>query len=403
VLGVGSHGPLGPAPAPPSPVVDRDERLAWLAMASVVRLEPPAYFALVKAHGSARAVLAAARRGGAALAAPGVNDASSLAALLATATERVEAIDREVARLGLAVVTVDDAGYPARLRRIDLAPPVLLVHGDVGSLEAERSVAVVGTRRPTEAGRLTAARIGGALARTGTVVVSGLAVGIDGAAHAASVASGAPTIAVIAGGHDRVYPMAHQRLAREIVAAGGAIVSEMTPGTPPRGAYFIRRNRLIAGLADATVVVEAGVRSGALATARWALEQGRECFLVPGPIDEPASSGCLAFLRRNPGATRIVAGVSELLDDLGIVEAERGPRAERVATVVQAELGRTEAAVARQMARGRTSVDEISLAAGLPVATVLGALTMLEMRGMVAGVYGRYRLTGRLAAAPDRG
>jgi DNA processing protein len=221
---------------PPSPVADREERLAWLAMASVVRLEPPAYFALVRAHGSALAVLAAAREGGAALAAPGVSEPSVLAPLLVAAADRIGTIAAEVARLELEILTVDDSGYPSRLRRIDLAPPVLLVHGDVACLEQDSCVAVVGTRRPTEAGRLTAARIGGALARADSVVVSGLAVGIDGAAHAAAVAMGAPTVAVIAGGHDRIYPAAHQRLAREIVAGGGAIVSEMSPRHSPMGA-----------------------------------------------------------------------------------------------------------------------------------------------------------------------
>jgi DNA processing protein len=385
-----------------APAGDDAERLAWLAMASVVRLQPPAFFALIGAHGSARAVLAAARRGSVALGPDGTAQDPAMAGLLAGAADTANSIAADIDRLGLEVLTVDDPRYPSRLRAIDLAPPLLLVRGDVRSLEPDSSVAVVGTRRPTEEGRLVASRIAGALARVGSTVVSGLAVGIDGAAHAASVAENAPTVAVIAGGHGRIYPSAHERLADAIVAAGGAIVSEMVPATPPLGAYFIRRNRLIAGLADATVVVEAGVRSGALATARWALEQGRDCYLVPGSIDAPASSGCLGLLRLYAPITRIVAGVGELLDDLGVLDAahEGAPRRRRRwQTVALSELGATEAIVARELLRGRTSVDEIASRSQLAVATVLGALTMLEMRGLVTGVYGRYRPTGRLASS----
>jgi DNA processing protein len=181
----------------------------------------------------------------------------------------------------------------------------------------------------------------------------------------------------------------------------------MAPGTPSLAAYFIRRNRLIAGLADATVVVEAPVRSGALSTARWALEQGRECFVVPGPIDEPRSAGCLALLRDCAPMTRVVAGVGELLADLELLLGDGAPRRRRRresrAALVLAELGPTEEAVARQLLAGRTTVDGIAAATRLPVATVLGALTMLELRGYVTGIYGRYRASGLLATAdPDR-
>ena len=131
-------------------------------------------------------------------------------------------------------------------------------------------------------------------------MVSGLAVGIDGAAHAAAVHAHGLTVAVIGSGHGALRPHAHSRLARSIVEAGGAIVSELGPDIRPSKGTFPRRNRIISGLADATVVVEAPARSGALITASWALEQGRECFLVPGSIDAPASAGCLAFLREFP-------------------------------------------------------------------------------------------------------
>jgi DNA processing protein len=393
---------------PSNTAAARDERLAWAAMASIVALEPPTFMALVAAHGTARRVLEAAMIGREALAGRGpVGPPIDLPDQLREAAGRVAGIASDVARLRLTIVTAEDADYPSRLRAIDLAPPVLFVRGDVAALEPERSVAVVGTRRPTEGGRLVSARIAGTLARHGVVVDSGLAIGIDGAAHAAAVASGSPTVAIIAGGHGRIYPAAHERLADDIVATGGAIVSEMAPGTPSLAAYFIRRNRLIAGLADATVVVEAPVRSGALSTARWALEQGRECFVVPGPIDEPRSAGCLALLRDCAPMTRVVAGVGELLADLELLLGDGSPRRRRRresrAALVLAELGPTEEAVARQLLAGRTTVDGIAAATRLPVATVLGALTMLELRGYVTGIYGRYRASGLLATAdPDR-
>ena len=201
---------------------------------------------------------------------------------------------------GSQVVTVDDAAYPGRLAAIEFPPHLLFVHGDVAALAPEHAVAVVGTRRATIAGRGLAARIAHALSAAGATIVSGLALGIDGAAHAATVDAGGRTVAVIGGGHGQVYPRAHARLARAIVDAGGAVVSELAPDFEPTKGTFPRRNRVISGLADATVVIEAPARSGALVTASWALEQGRDCFLVPGRVDDPASAGCLVVPARVP-------------------------------------------------------------------------------------------------------
>ena len=177
-------------------------------------------------------------------------------------------------------------------------------------------------------------------------VVSGLAFGIDGAAHEATLRAGGTTVAVIGGGHATLGPSAHNRLAEAIIAAGGAVVSELAPDVAPSKGTFPRRNRIISGLTDATVVVEAPASSGALITASWALEQGRGCFLVPGPIDSRTSAGCLAFLREFAEVTNIVSGVPQLIADLGF----SGPRSwtatpSRGAT--EQDLGRTEAVIAR--------------------------------------------------------
>jgi DNA processing protein len=322
-----------------------------------------------------------------------VAEAIAEAALLAGRT--IERIDG----LGLHVVTVADPSYPRRLGAIDMPPHVLFVQGDPDALEARNAVAIVGTRRATDAGRAIAARLAAALVSVSCTVVSGLATGIDGSAHSATVHAGGTTVAVIGSGHAALFPRVHQRLADSIVAAGGAIVSELAPDVRPTHGTFPRRNRVISGLADATVVVEAPARSGALITASWALEQGRECFIVPGSIDAPASAGCLAFLREFGGSARIVAGIPQLIDDLGLAEqlTEPGIGANAAATLV--DVGEAAGRIGRELVLGRATVDELVAVTGWPVASVLAALTLLERHGLAVGIYGRFRPAGGLAAA----
>jgi DNA processing protein len=308
------------------------------------------------------------------------------------------------------LVLADDA-YPSRLRRIGLPPPVLYVRGSVAALDRPRAVAIVGTRRPTEVGRGTAGRIADAVAGLGATVVSGLALGVDAAAHAAAVRGGHPTVAVIGGGHDRLYPASHRGLVQRIVETGGAVISEFAPETTPTRGTFPRRNRIISGLADATVVVEAGARSGALTTAAWALEQGRTLHVVPGRMDDPSVAGSLAFVREAGAEVHLVVGIPELLEDLGLaggpapLPPRRGslPALARPAVAtpgaVLASLPPVEQAIAAAIARGSTSVDELVAATDLGGATVLGALTALEIRGLVLETFGRYRAAGPLAAA----
>ncbi|HEY7523493.1 MAG TPA: DNA-processing protein DprA, partial [Candidatus Limnocylindrales bacterium] len=327
------------------------------------------------------------------------------AALLVGAARAPDEIAASIRAAGLEILTVHDPDYPPRLRWIDLPPHVLFIRGERSALAHDRAVAVVGTRRPTEHGRRIAARLATVLSRTRAAVVSGLAVGIDGAAHAAVIAEleltagQGPTVAVLGGGHARLFPRAHRRLADRIVDTGGALVSEFAPATEPSRGTFPRRNRIISGLSEATIVVEARIRSGALITAAWALQQGRACYLVPGRIDDPASSGCLEFLREAGGEARIVASVDLLLEDLGLASVPDGAgHVDALAPLV--ELGETGAMVGERLVRGLTTVDELVASTGLPVASVLAALTMLETRGLVIGAYGRYRPAGRLAGRP---
>jgi DNA processing protein len=454
------------------------ERDAWVVLLSVPGLGPISFGALLAAFGSARAVLegATAPDGPARLLATlaeaaadadrapeaGLFDACAttdeeeaaapggvsrgrrrpaigpdLAARICDVAAGGVAQVERVRALGLTVVTLEEPSYPARLRQVELPPPLLFVQGSVAALDARHAVAVVGTRRPTDKGRLIAGWIGSAIARTGAVVVSGLAVGIDGAAHAAVVAEGGRTVAVLGGGHARLFPRAHERLAEAIVAAGGAVVSELTPATSPSRGSFPRRNRLVSGLSEATVVVEAGRRSGALITAGWALEQGRECFLVPGPFDSPTSAGCHAFLRSFPGQARVVSGIAELIEDLGLDGGTEGAAGLEVDTgvvasaedagatpsgmgrtrrsapssaalgsgrgAVLASLGPVERVLAEELARGAATADQLAARTSLTCAAVLSALTLLELRGLATSAYGRYSPSGSLASWPGSG
>jgi len=402
MLGVGRDRPPS---GEPETHAERDaesdaERDAWVVMASVDGLGPVAFGVLLRRFGNGRNVLdAAVRPGGRQLLSAAADPADRLegavAGRLVAAAHEADVIVGRAAELGLTVLTLEDERFPSRLLAVELPPHLLFIRGAPTALSRPHAVAIVGTRRPTEHGRRIAARVASAVADAGATVVSGLAVGVDGAAHAAAVGAGAPTVAVLGSGHGRLFPRAHQRLAEGIVEAGGAVVSEFFPDVGPTKGTFPRRNRLISGLSDATVVVEAPIRSGALITASWALEQGRECFLVPGPVDAPTSAGCLAFLREHWGAARIVAGIPELVEDLGLVGgSEDGPR-----TVAHVELGVVERALVDALADGASTTDDLVRAVRQSVATVLGGITVLEMRGLVASAYGRHRLAGRLAGA----
>lgn len=415
MLGVSAAGPTGATDAvePLGPPLERvsDERDAWAVLAGVDGLGPVGFNALLHRYGSGVAILkeAASPGGPGRLMAtphgeePGAHLRRALTATVAQAiADASQHADQTLGRLsalGLQVVTTADANYPRRLAMIDMPPHVLYVLGDPAALEARSAVALVGTRRATDAGRAIASRLASALASCGATIVSGLATGIDGAAHAATVHARGTTVAVIGSGHAALFPRIHKRLAGSIVDAGGAIVSELAPDIRPTHGTFPRRNRVISGLADATVVVEAPARSGALITASWALEQGRECYLVPGPIDAPASAGCLAFLREFAHGARIVAGIPQLIEDLGLAGQLVEPAVPATAASTLVEVGEAAGRIGREVLQGRSTVDELVAVTGWPVASVLTALTMLERQGLVVGVHGRYRAAGRLAAA----
>jgi DNA processing protein len=420
-LGVGT-GPEAGAEARFALQLGSEDRDALAVLVSVQGLGPMTLDRLLGRIGSPAAILAVANgpngtggllSAGAIPEAPWRSMAEPVAEAIVDAGRRREQILDGIARLDLRVLAIGDPDYPGRLMAIEIPPVILFVRGNAQALSADHSVAVVGTRRPTEAGRRIAARIGVGLARAGAVVVSGLAVGIDGAAHAGVISERAPTIAFIGSGHNRLFPAVHDRLADQIVEAGGAIVSEYSPDTEPTKGTFPRRNRLISGSSDAVIIVEAGAKSGALLTGSWALEQGRDCFVVPGSIDDVMSAGCLGFLRDWPGLVRIVSGIPQLIEDLGLPPAatQRAPvRPRRPTSTIRPPTPEAvlsggspdDRSVGQALLDGAVIVDEIVAMTRLTVGATLGALTRLEAAGHVSGRHGRYRLEGSWAGREPR-
>lgn len=232
----------------------------------------------------------------------------------------------ELARLGIRVARHGDGGYPPELGELPEAPPLLFVRG---AICPEPMVAVVGTRRCTAYGKELAFGYGAALAEAGWCVVSGLARGIDGAAHRGVVSVGGRGVAVLGSGLDVMYPAEHGELARALVATGGAVVSEYPPGTPPEAWRFPTRNRIISGMALAVVVVEAGVKGGALITAGYALSQGRPVFAVPGDVRRATSEGCNLLIR---DGAHPVLDPDDLVQELSLVHGAPANRSNRPAS-----------------------------------------------------------------------
>ena len=287
-----------------------EQRIDWLRLIRSENVGPRTFRALINQYGGASAALEAlpdlARRGG---------------RLLLKVTSRAEA-EKEIAaaaRLGARFIAMGEPDYPKTLQAADTAPPLICVRGSSEVL-SRPTVAMVGSRNASAAGLTFAERLSRQLGDAGYVVVSGLARGIDTRAHRATLATG--TIAVLAGGHDRVYPPENEPLLQAIIENNGAVISEMPMGWEPRGRDFPRRNRIVSGLAYGVVVVEAARRSGSLITARFALEQGREVFAVPGSPLDPRAEGTNDLIR--DGAT-LCAGLEHVTSVLEPLVAA-GPR-----------------------------------------------------------------------------
>jgi len=273
----------------------------------------------------------------------------------------------------LTVLTWENPAYPDRLRDIPQSPPVLYLSGSLRE-EDSTAVAVVGTRRMTSYGRQAAGEIAHYLARSGVTVVSGLARGVDGAAHRTALEAGGRTLAVLGSGMDRIYPPEHRGLAKEI-SGSGAVISDYPLGTPPDGSNFPPRNRIISGLSLAVVVIEAGRKSGALITARYAAEQGRDVFAVPGKIYAPESKGANYLLRQGAHPLTAPEQITEFLDLIGAEPAGGSPN--------QLPATPTEAVLYDILGADPVHVDELCAQSGLSAAEVTAALTVMELKGLV--------------------
>lgn len=294
--------------------LDDAQRLDWLRLIRSEGIGPRTFRALVNRFGGASAALAAL---------PDLARSRGRRVRVATAAE-AEREFRTAGRLGVRFVALGEDGYPMTLRAVDDAPPLLAVRGSADAI-VRPAIAIVGSRNASAVGRGFAEQLARALGREGFVVVSGLARGIDASAHAAATASG--TVAVLAGGHDRVYPAENVPLLDALLAAGGAAVSEMPLGWEPRAKDFPRRNRLVSGLSYGVVVVEAARRSGSLITARLALEQGREVFAVPGSPMDPRAEGTNDLIRQGATLCGSAEHVIEVLAPLVAAGAPTVPQA----------------------------------------------------------------------------
>ncbi len=279
---------------------------------------------------------------------------------------------------GIQVLTWEDEAYPQRLKEIDQPPPVLYLRGDYLTDDVF-AVALVGTRRVTPYGRQITEELSAFLAANGITVVSGLARGVDAIAHQTALKAGGRTIGVLGSGVDRIYPPEHRALAEQMLECG-AIISDYAPGTPPDASNFPPRNRIISGLSLAVVVVEAGETSGALITAEFAAEQGREVFAVPGSILAPQSKGTNKLIQN--GALPLLCA-DDLMQALDLTRLGEHKAARKIIPTDE-----TEARLMDVLGDEPLHVDEIRNRAELPIEKVSAALALMELKGMVRQVGG---------------
>jgi DNA processing protein len=304
----------------------------------------------------------------------------NLVANLAKARKEIslEKVWENIQKLGITVLTWEDPAYPSRLKDVSPSAPVLYLRG---TLEPDDTwaVAIVGTRRVSAYGRQVTARIATRLAQAGVTIVSGLARGVDGIAHKTALEQGGRTLAVLGSGVDRIYPPEHRNLATQIMEQG-AVISNYPPGTAPEASNFPPRNRIISGLSMATIIVEAGARSGALITAAFAVEQGRDVFAVPGSILAPQSQGTNRLIQEG---ARVLLDPQDILEVLDLTRVTEQSTARMVLPT-----NATEAQLFEVLSHEPLHVDEIRNQTRLSIEDVTANLALMELKGMVRQVGG---------------
>ncbi|MFE8031693.1 DNA-processing protein DprA [Thiohalocapsa marina] len=387
-------------------MTDSQHTQDWLVLSGLPGVGPRTIALLLQRFGTPRQVLSAGR---AALREAGLGQ-DAIDAALHPDEAAVAAALAWSEQPGASILTCDDPRYPPLLAALDAAPPVLFVRGRVDLL-AEPQLAIVGSRNPTPGGIEAAHDYARYLGGLGLTVTSGLAIGIDAAAHQGALCSGC-TIAVLGTGPDRVYPAANRALARRI-ADEGALVTEFPPGTGPQASHFPRRNRVISGLSLGTLVVEAAPKSGSLITARFAAEQGREVFAMPGSIHNPLARGCHGLIRQG---AKLVDSADQILEELSpqlrrFTQAQP-PAPDRARSGAEAGAGAGAGAAASRpaaadgldpdyarllasMGYDPRAPDELIARSGLSAQAVSSMLLLLELQGLVsAHAGGRYSLRG---------
>jgi DNA processing protein len=357
-----------------------DARSAELLLALTPGIGPRLRKALLAHFGSADAVMNAAASDLRSV--PGIGHKLSRSLVAARREIDVEAELCDCREQNVQIVVESESAYPPALRTIPDPPGVLFVRGEIVESDG-LAVAIVGTRHATQYGVAQAERLAAGLARAGYTVVSGLARGIDAAAHRGALKAGGRTLAVLGSGVLNVYPPEHQQLAGEVIARG-ALIGENPPRSPPLAGAFPQRNRIITGLSLGVIVVEASERSGALISARHAMEQGREVFAMPGRVDSRTSRGCHRLIR---DGAKLVETIDDVLEELGplatptpIAGAEQS---QPIRHPAELQLNEPEKAVLAAIDDEPATIDDVTAACGLPVQNVLATLSVLEMRRLI--------------------
>lgn len=353
-----------------------DERLYWIGLNLVKGIGPVRLQALLDHFGDLEAAWQANRVD---LLQAGLSQKMADSLHDIRSTIDLQAYYERFSQQGIRVVTWLDPDYPPRLKNIQQPPPVLYFKGQYSEAQDHWAVAIVGTRRITSYGRQVTEQLATLLARNGITIVSGLARGVDAVAHQTALNCGGRTLAVLGSGVDQIYPPEHRPMAEKISTAG-AVISDYAPGTPPEAANFPPRNRIISGLSGAVVVVEAGETSGALITAAFAAEQGKEVFSVPGGIYSPQSRGTNRMIVQ--GATPLI-DPQEILSALDIHKVEQYHQASLLLPADEVESQLIQALNIEPL-----HVDDLQAQTGLPVEKISASLTMMELKGMVRQVSG---------------
>lgn len=355
--------------------MDERRRAHWVSLNRVAGLGTKRFFRILREWGSAEAVWeqepAELQR---------VLGGKVAEAFLKTRREEPEKALERVYREGISLVTYEEEDYPENLKTIDDPPPILFYRGRLERNDRS-AVAIVGSRTPTPNGVYNAEELGASLGAQGVTTVSGLARGIDTAAHRGTLRGGGRTIAVLGSGINLIYPPENEPLAEQI-SENGAVISEFPLDMPPNPGNFPARNRIISGLSQGVLVVEAAKDSGSLITAGMALEQGREVFAVPGPIHSDACFGSNRLIRQG---AHLVQGIDDILEGLNLTRITR----EQLSAVKSVELTEDEGKIIAILDKGSQHIDLIVRDSGLAASEVGGLLVVMELKGLVQPMPGK--------------